>query len=164
MMKMRSLTNRNLEIFQFKAPSKEYYRKLWKHARTFHVNLPKRKWCDLWHEHFDLNGFGNLSRYHRDKHLRILFHAFRLAQVELSAQTSPYQVFLNISRDDSGSDAIYVHTPNPNSSPFPADFGQYQFLSHVPPLLATHVDSSRYRIGQESFDDRVWYVVIPVHE
>lgn len=161
-MKRRSLTFRNPCIFQFKAPNKEYYRKLWKRARTFRVDLLKKQWCDLWHEHFDLNSFGDISWYHRHQHLRILFHAFRRAHAELAVQTTPYQVFLNISKDDSGADALYVHTPNPNLTTFPTEFTECKFLSVAPVLLASHVDLSRYRIGQQTFEGHIWYCVIPI--
>ncbi len=142
-------------------PDQTYYRKLWRKARTFRVDLPKKKWCDLWHEHFDWEGTGNQSKLDRRKHLKAIFHAFRRAQRELAAQSIPYQVFLNISLHDSASDAIYVHTPNPNSTDFPVDYGYCSFITHAPPLLAGCVDLNRYSIGRETIGKDTWYTVIP---
>lgn len=139
----------------------EYYRKLWRKAHTFRVDLPRKKWCDYWHDHFDWDGVGNQSKLDRRRHLKALFHAFGRAQRELAAQPAPYQVFVNISRDDSMSDALYVHTPNPNAQNFPTDFAQRIFLSRVPPLLTGCVDLTRYRIAYQTDGKNTWYTVIP---
>lgn len=127
-------------------PAYVYYRQLRRKVRTFRVDLPKKKWCDLWHDHFDWNGVGNHSAIDRKKHLSALFYAFRLAQRELAAQSIPYQIFLNISCLDSGSDALYVHTPNPNSTEFPIVFEGGIYLTDVPPLLMGGVDLNCYHI------------------
>jgi hypothetical protein len=142
-------------------PDKEYYRKLYRRARFFRVDLANKKWCDLWHDHFDWNGFGNRSLLHRRKHLAILFQAFHRAQIELASQTTPYQIFINISRRDSGSDALYVHTPNPNSTKFPIDFSKYKLLTKAPSLLAGRFDLNNYSIYTESDKKDTWYMVVP---
>jgi hypothetical protein len=142
-------------------PNREYYRKLQRSAHTFRVDLPRKKWCNLWHTHLDWDGFGNLGPLHRRRHLAALFHAFRMAQRELAAQPMPYQIFLNISLRDSASDAIYVHTPNPHATEFPLSFDECAFLTHAPPLLAGRVDLDRYRICRKSHGKDVWYLVIP---
>jgi hypothetical protein len=142
-------------------PDQKYYRALARKARLFRVDLVRRKWCDLWHDHFDWKGFGNRSPFHRRKHLVALCQAFRRAQRELAAQPMPYQVFINISRNDSGSDALYVHTPNPNETKFPIDFGQYKILSKAPPLLAGRFNLEDYCIYTQSNEENTWYTVVP---
>jgi hypothetical protein len=142
-------------------PAYVYYRQLRRKARTFRVDLPKKKWCDLWHDHFDSDGVGNHSAVDRQKHLAALFYAFRLVQRELSEQPVPYQVFLNISRQNSESDALYVHTPNPNSTEFPISFEGGIYLTDVPPLLMGRVDLNQYYILLQSQGKETWYTVIP---
>lgn len=54
-------------------------------------------------------------------------------------------MFASVRPADSASDAVYVHTPNPNQTPFPmTPFGE-EVLS-LPPLLASRIDLSRYRV------------------
>ncbi len=142
-------------------PNNEYYRKLWRRAHNFRVNLPRKKWCDYWHTHFDWDGLGNLSTLHRRRHLKALFHAFGRAQRELAAQPTPYQVFVNISRRDSMADALYVHTPNPNAQNFPVNLESERFLTRVPPLLTGCVDLKRYRIAYQTDEKNTLYTVFP---
>lgn len=142
-------------------PANVYYRQLRRKVRTFRVDLPKKKWCELWHDHFDWDGVGNHSAIDRNKHLAALFYAFRLAQRELAAQPIPYQVFLNISRQDSASDALYVHTPNPNSTEFPINFEGGIYLTYVPQLLMGRVDLDLYHILLQAQGNENSYTVIP---
>ncbi len=121
-------------------PDKKYYVALNKRVRQFKVDLDRKKWCDLWHVHFDWKSFGNLGPIHRRKHLAAVCQAFRRAQVELALQPTPFQVFLCVYKKDCGSDAVYVHTQNPNGTEFPISFNEYKLLSKAPPLLV--VDST----------------------
>lgn len=141
--------------------SQEYYCNLWRKSHKFCVNLPQKKWCDLWHEHFDWKGIGNRSKLDRRKHLNALFHAFNRAQRELIVQEKPYQIFLNISFRDSASDAIYVHTQNSHSTQFPLSFDDCSLLSYLPPLLIGHVDRNRYCVMRQTEGKDVWFIIVP---
>lgn len=142
-------------------PAYVYYRQLRRKAHTFRVDLPTKKWCDLWHDHFDEDGTGNDSAIDRQKHLLALFYAFRLAQRELAAQPIPYQVFLSISLQDSASDALYVNTPNPNSTEFPIPLESGIYLTDVPQLLRGHADLNRHHIWLQRQGKNASYTVIP---
>ncbi len=142
-------------------PAYVYYRQLRRKARTFRVDLARKQWCDLWHVHFDWDGIGNDSVIDRKKHFSALFYAFRLAQLELASQPIPYQVFINISLQDSASDALYVHTPNPNLTEFPIPLEGGVHLADVPRLLRGHVDLKRHKILVKREGKEAFYTVIP---
>jgi hypothetical protein len=161
-MKQRKITSRLSFIRSNSlAPNKKYYKKLARRARSFKVELSKLGWCDLWHTHFDWKNFGKRTRTHRRKHMAALCHAFHRAQRELASQPIPFQLFLCIFRKNPGSDALYVHTKNPNGTEFPIQFDQYKKLSKVPPLLAGRFNTNDYCIYVESDNEDTWYTVVP---
>ena len=144
-----------------KTPAAGYYRQLFAKARQYCVDLPAKQWCDFWHEHFDWCGYGNHSHADRRRHLRALFMAFERATRELAAQPMPHQLFLNISRRDAGCDALYVHTANPNGTPFPHDFAGSRTTRHTPGLLRGLYDPHRHHLRIQRTLEDTWYIVLP---
>ncbi|WP_457393402.1 hypothetical protein [Roseateles sp. P5_E1] len=126
-------------------PDRAYYVAIWRKARSYKVDMARKQWCDYSHQHFDWDGLGNKSWLDRRRHLAVLLHAFRRAQVELTSFEDAYQVFASVKPADSASDAVYVHTPNPNQTPYPMTPLGEEVLS-LPPLLASRIDLSRYRV------------------
>ena len=141
-------------------PDADYYSRLWREARAYRVNMARKRWCDLSHEHFDWQGFGDRSWLDRRRHLAVLLKAFRRAQIELGSYLDDYQLFASITPGDSGGDAVYVHTPNPNGTPFPiAPAGERVF--QLPPLLAGRIDLTRYRVFRDGHGASATYTIIP---
>lgn len=141
-------------------PNIHYYRKLRVRASRFRVDLPRKQWCDLWHTHFDWDGFGNLGHVHRRKHINALLTALRRARVELGSQNKPYQLFAAIYLKSSADDALYVHTENPNNTPFPQDFEGAFPVQSLPPLLSSAIDPRHYKILKSHSDDRLCFILL----
>ncbi len=79
-------------------------------------------WFDNWHTHFDWYGYGNDSFKRRKPHLDKLFrHFYLLADLCKKIKTN-FQLYVILLDFDSRSDALYLHTPNPNNSQFPLVF------------------------------------------
>jgi len=135
-----------------------YYVKLHKKSSRFAVRLDKKKWCDLYHEHFDWDGKGNVSRVHRIRHLNALLHALRRARIELAAYGKPHQLFAYIDLKNSADDALYVHTPNPNGSEFPNPIESVSVLVRPPSILAARVDANRYEV-RRCGEGSIYYVI-----
>jgi hypothetical protein len=76
-------------------------------------------WFDLWHWHFDWNGFGNHSFKKRKPHLDKLFRHFEMLVESTKNFKTNFQLFALLFDNDSYDDAVYLHTTNPNSSKFP---------------------------------------------
>ena len=141
-------------------PDKLYYYRLRQRARNFSVNLENKKWCDLWHVHFDTEGFGALGWVHRRRHLSALLVALSRARLELMSAKQPYQLFAVINLSDSGDDAIYVHTNNPNGTKYPiVHLGRP--THSLPPLLAGRVDLNIYRVVVRHENTSSTYVIEP---
>ena len=138
---------------------KKYYRKLTKEVANFRLELGgPNDWYDLWHQHFDWDGRGNLSRRDRNQHLKALFTAFDNVVEQLNDYHDPYQTWIFISAHDSGQDAIYFHTPNPNKDNFPYTFDGFVWGKNIPELLALHL-KEKHVVGVTQFDGETWYAV-----
>jgi hypothetical protein len=138
-----------------------YYRKLLKASRTFVVNLSAKQWCDLHHQHFDWDGKGNEGRLQRVRHLNAHLRALRRARLELQAQDKPFQLFAYIDLAASENDAVYIHTPNPNGTAFPADLGCGEQEAKPPPLLACRVDRRLFRILKSTAQGSHVFYLLP---
>ncbi|MFM2291915.1 MAG: hypothetical protein RIS29_1728 [Bacteroidota bacterium] len=75
-------------------------------------------WFDNWHIHFDWYGYGNNSFKRRKPHLDKLFRHFDLLSVETKQLRADFQLYTIILDFDSSSDALFLHTANPNNSQF----------------------------------------------
>ena len=142
------------------AEERKYWRNIWNGARRILIDMPGMKWCDYWHIHFDWESRGKHSRHEHRRHIRPLMHAFARAQGELRRQSTPYQIFVCIHPSDPGSDALYIHTPNPQTE-FPVKFNDCRFSNSIPPLLMGLVNAGRYEIGISEHKGSIWYTVIP---
>ena len=141
-------------------PDDKYYYRLRRDAASFSVDLKKKKWCDMWHRHFDMEGFGALGWVHRRRHLSALLTALARARVELMNSGEPYQLFAVINKSDAGADAIFVHTKNPNGTEFPIVHAGTTIES-LPPLLSGRIDLTKYRVIVQNSDGSSTYVVVP---
>ncbi|MBV8620789.1 MAG: hypothetical protein JOY84_18130 [Curvibacter sp.] len=128
-----------------KTPDEYYYYGLKKRLRRFKVDIQKRKWFDLWHEHPDFEGFGDLSWRHKRRHLSMLLRTLTKARIELQNSGMQYQIFAAVYTNESANNAVYVHTPNPNGSQFPCELSGTP-LDAMPMLLAGRVDPMRYQV------------------
>ena len=80
---------------------------------------PEKSWFDLWHTHFDWYGYGNHSFKKRKPHLDKLFRHFDLLIEKAKTLKTDYQIWATLFDKDSSSDALFLHTPNPNNNNFP---------------------------------------------
>ncbi|MBP6899938.1 MAG: hypothetical protein KBC73_07625 [Burkholderiaceae bacterium] len=137
-----------------------YYWKLQKKSRSFVVDLASKKWCDLYHQHFDWDGKGNEGRVHRVRHINAHLRALRKARIELQGHVTPYQLFAYIDLKASENDAVYIHTPNPNGTAFPAELSSDQDEVNPPPLLACRIDRGLFKVIKSSAPDSNAYYVV----
>ena len=154
-MKREQIKNRDT-----KSPSTEYYARLLRASRSYRVNLARKGWCCYDHEHFDWEGLGDRSWRDRRRHLSALLRAFRAAQKELRGYPLDYQLFITVAPNKSASDAIFIHTPNPNNTPFPME-PEGELTTNLPHLIANKIDSSRYAIYKKGVGKEIMYTIIP---
>lgn len=93
---------------------KRYYKNLHKLSKYNYTERFDYEWYNYQHTHVDFYGYGNLGFGHRREHVAALFTLFELAKSKITLPI--YQLWVVIEKDDAGQDALYIHTPNPNSS------------------------------------------------
>lgn len=116
-------------------------------------------WFDLWHRHVDLDGDGNLSRLHRQVQLWALFRMMRKFEHLTQYDRYRYQIFACVYEKDSGGDAVYIHTQNPNKTPFPCELKVDVWLQKCPFWLSRHISLARYDIGESNDGDEKYYFI-----
>jgi len=109
---------------------KRYYKKLntendFDKMKWLDFNDPKT-WFDNWHLHFDNRGYGNNSFKRRKPHLDKLFRHFDILTDKTRDLKIDFQVYAILLDHDSYSDALFLHTPNPNNSQFPFQIANLQ--------------------------------------
>jgi hypothetical protein len=102
---------------------KRYYRNLatandFDKAKKLDLGNPNT-WFDRWHYHLDWCGYGNSSFNRRRPHLDKLFRHFDILVNKTKNLKSNFQLYAVLLDFDSASDALFLHTPNPNNSQFP---------------------------------------------
>ncbi len=116
-------------------------------------------WFDMWHRHIDMNGDGKLSRLHRQFQLWALFRALHTIEKLTNHIRDRCQVFAYVYERDPGSDAVYVHTENPNGTEFPYNPEVQEWLSILPFWLSGHVSLTNYRVGLNIHEGERYYFV-----
>jgi hypothetical protein len=86
-------------------------------------------WFDKWHMHFDRKGYGNDSFKRRKPHLDKLFRHFNLLVNETKKLKIDFQIYCILLDFDSYSDALFLHTTNPNNSQFPFKISDLQLTA-----------------------------------
>jgi len=76
-------------------------------------------WVYSWHLHFDQKGYGNNSFKKRKPHLDKLFRHFDILVDKTKNIKTNFQLYAILVDKHSRSDALFLHTPNPNNSQFP---------------------------------------------
>ena len=79
----------------------------------------ENSWFDLWHTHTNYEDEGDFSWKKRATCLQKLIELYHYFQKQLENYPKPFQLWIEIWENDPSEDAIYIHTPNPNSNNFP---------------------------------------------
>jgi len=109
--------------------------------RRYYRNLPiqndfeKIDWRDFdkrrgyWHLHFDRYGYGNNSFQRRKPHLDKLFRHFDILVEETKSLKIEFQLYAILLDYSSGSDALFLHIPNPKNSQFSFQISDLQLIT-----------------------------------
>lgn len=96
-----------------------YFRRVLLQASRFQLHVQDDAWWDNWHHHADWPGWGNASWKYRRKHLKALGIVFQRCVAALDHFSKPFQIWIFINGRDSGQDAVFIHSANPNGDNFP---------------------------------------------
>jgi hypothetical protein len=126
----------------------------------FQARLPDTGgWFDLWHTHVDWRGEGNADPDVRRECLRALFAAWERVEVLAEKSGTPWQSWVVVHAEDSGQDAVYLHTPNPNRDNFPYPFSGVVWGTAPPEWLEEFVAGDQCEVGRSDFEGAILYWV-----
>jgi len=93
-----------------------------------HADNPKT-WFKSQHLHFDWRGYGNNSFQRRKPHLEKLFRHFDVLVKKTENLKTGFQLYVVLCDYHSASDALFLHTPNPENKQFPFKISDLQITS-----------------------------------
>lgn len=129
-------------------------------SRAMHAidGLDFTSWFDRWHTHVDWRGRGNAHPDNRGEVCRILVRLLGYLESRVSERSEPIQLWATLCPDTTDS-AVYLHSPNPNGTPFPADLGDVQWGAPAPVGIAEALAGGGHDIGTVRYGDEVIYLV-----
>lgn len=130
---------------------RRYFRNLKKeaHVKNYDLDFSTDSWFDFWHTHIDFCGYGNDSIKIRKQHIQALFNLFHEANKELENWEKPYQLWIELSPEDSSMDALFIHSPNPNEENFPYEqpLNSMDVKRDLPSYVTDVIDVRHYQIN-----------------
>ena len=111
------------------------------------VHFSVGDWCSYWHQHLDWAGRSDYSPRIRKLYLAGYARVFRhLASISGELRV-PFQLWITIFPHDSGSDCVFLHTPNPHSA-FPTDQSDVDWCSSPSGLFTELLSEFSIREGR----------------
>jgi hypothetical protein len=114
--------------------------------------LDYSSWFDYWHTHPDwrmkCNRFSEAKAMAASATYGLLQYAEQLAAV----RNGEIQVFGTLC-ENTGDNAVYLHSVNPNGTPFPVDFSEVQWDVSLLGELAGIVNTEQHQVGAQNLED-----------
>ncbi|MCM3757646.1 hypothetical protein M3197_09100 [Sporosarcina aquimarina] len=105
-------------------------------------------WFDLWHNHLDFSGYGNHSLRLRRKQIQAHIDLYKNILKKLETIKKPYQSWVHIDDENAGSDAVFIHTPNPNEDKFPLKVESLNWNCTIPTVFQDLINTKDFMVGQ----------------
>lgn len=114
-------------------------------------------WYDLWHTHVDWDGRGNTDPEYRAASIATLFRILESPVAQSRDLHCPSNVWLLYVPGTAEDDSIYVHTPNPNGTPFPYAFAGVSWGVKAPDALGPRLKPD-FEVGFSSYREPIYWV------
>jgi hypothetical protein len=111
-------------------------------------------WFDYWHMHPDHKFRGNRVR---PLIARLTYKLLQAAERRIEARSKPIQAWALL-HENTGNTAVYLHSPNPNGTPFPYDFEGVEWGVTEPDEVRSILRQS-HELGRCTFEDETIYVI-----
>ena len=133
---------------------RKYYRNLEKSFNVENLDFDGEKtFFDFYHFHIDNTGLGNRNWKSRKQHLDALFSIAETIEKKLVDFKKPFQYWIEVFDHDSYDDAIYIHTENPNESPFPTSLTFDSNFKITNQNLKKYLESKNYTLLRKDMLD-----------
>ncbi len=138
---------------------KRYFRNLWEEVNTYDLKLNNEAYFDFWHNHLDFIGVGESSLKIRREHIKAHIALYDRLLKQLEEFKKPYQSWICIHENDPMSDAVYIHTSNPNNDYFPHKMNDLDWHSNIPNAFKDLLDLYKFNVAYyKSEHEEVYYI------
>lgn len=120
--------------------------------------LDFNSWFDEWHTHPDWKAKGNRFGESRALVAKHTYELLYYAETRAKSRANDIQLWATICRD-TRDNAVYVHTKNPNGTPYPYAFEGVQWGIDMPEELRGVVDLTSHEIGKASYSGEDVYFI-----
>ncbi len=110
-------------------------------------------WFDYWHAHPDILGRANRAR---PMVASLTCRLLQQAEERVSSRRDPVQVWATLC-ENTANNAVYIHSPNPNGTPFPNVFAGVAW--GVEPVEDMGLVTSGHEIGKWVHEGEVVYFI-----
>ena len=107
---------------------------------------------DYWHTHPDWRIRCNRFHEARAMAASATYELLQYAEHLASGRSGEIEVFGSLC-ENTGDNAVYLHSANPNGTPFPVEFSGVQWDVSLPGELAGIVNPERHQIGLQTLED-----------
>ena len=145
---------------RYKKRMDRYWDKMRGYAINSFSNLDSSGWFDYWHCHIDWQGKGDKCPENRESSMALGYEILNMAEEFKSKVSGPIQSWWFI-HEQSYDDAVYLHSPNRNDSPYPYDFEGVEWGKNDNEALSKLVDLKQYKIGTMVNEHGTTLVVTP---
>jgi len=145
---------------RYKKRMDRYWDKMRNYAVNSFSNLDSTGWFDYWHCHIDFQGKGDSRPENREASISLGYEILNMAEDFKSKVKGPIQSWWFI-HEQSYDDAVYLHSPNENNSPFPFDFEGVVWGKNDNEVLSKLVNPKLFEIGTLVNEHGTTYVVAP---
>jgi hypothetical protein len=143
---------------------KRYFRNLWRKVKANNLLLVEESWFDFWHIHLDFSGIGNESVKVRREHIKAQITLYKNILKQLKTFEKPFQSWICIHEEDTGSDAVYIHTRNPNDDYFPHSVYELNWNCSIPNTFRDLIDLNEFNVGYYKSDLEEIYFIQSKHQ
>ncbi|MCO7471937.1 hypothetical protein NJG16_17840 [Stenotrophomonas maltophilia] len=102
------------------------------------------EWFDYWHTHLDWKGRGNR---HVSDRITVAAGLLRLLKRAVSSEREDVQCWVMLAQD-TGQSALYLHSPNPQGTPWPHPFDGVTWDIELPGWLEPLLSSDGLQAGR----------------
>ncbi|NBI28652.1 hypothetical protein [Chengkuizengella marina] len=152
---MKELYYSNKKKFRGK---RRYFRNLWNKVETYELDI-EDNWFDFYHIHLDFSGHGNNSKKIRNEHIKAHLSLYKNILKQLEKYENSFQSWICIHEEDTGADAVYVHTKNPNYDDFPFQNENINWECKIPNSLMNLIDIEKFNVGYISSNHENTYFI-----
>ncbi|WP_223621631.1 hypothetical protein [Lysobacter sp. ESA13C] len=134
-----------------------YWARVERRRRSFDW-ITDNDFFDFWHTHIDWRGRGNRSLPDRMRVAELTYRLLLDLNAFARSRSFPVQCWATLC-EDTGSNAVYLHSANPNGVPFPYEFDRAEWDVEPPLEAASITPTQPYRIGRIRYQDSTTHII-----